>query len=74
MTPIAAEGLELVPPLDQLVGVNANEIAAQIVRLHGDSNLSFSARHAGIKLVQERFSGSIVEEMLGAAIEGRRPT
>jgi glycosyltransferase involved in cell wall biosynthesis len=70
VSPIAAEGIPLPPPLDQLVGANAEEMAARIVRLHGDASLWQAAGGRAQRLIAEQYNPAVVAQGLRAAIDG----
>jgi O-antigen biosynthesis protein len=73
MSKVAAEGIPLSSPLDQLVGADAGEIAARIVHMHSDELAAFRASNAGLSLIESRHSERYVAETLRTAIDGRPP-
>src|ERR1700744_1406365 len=54
MSPIAAEGIPLYSPLDQLVGADAGQMAARIAQMHRDELAAFRASDAGLSLIDGR--------------------
>ncbi len=73
MSRIAAEGIPLHPPLDRLVGTDAEQIAARIVHMHSDELAAFRASDAGLSLIDGQHSEEHVVETLRTAIDGRPP-
>ena len=67
-TPIAAEGLDLPPPLDAMVGANAAHLAEVILRLHGDARLNQACREAGLAYIASRQSEARVDELMRDAL------
>jgi autotransporter-associated beta strand protein len=71
MSPVAAEGIDLPPLLAAATGGTAEDLAAQIVRLHGDGRAYRATAKAGVSLIANRFDEASVATSLRAAIEGR---
>jgi glycosyltransferase involved in cell wall biosynthesis len=69
MTPVAAEGIDLPPPLSDLVGGTPAALADRIIRLHGDQAACRALGQAGRALVATEFSPAKVAAALQAAIE-----
>ena len=67
-TPIAAEGLDLPPPLDAMVGANAAQLAEIIVRLHNDARFNQACREAGLAFIASRNSEARVDELMRDAL------
>jgi hypothetical protein len=70
MTPCAAEGVALPPALQRLVGHDAGELAALILRLHENRNANAAAAKAGLSLIRTVFSADAVTTALRAAVTG----
>ena len=70
MSPIAAEGISLSTCLRECVGVTADDLAAQIVRLHADTAAHHDAAHAGLQLIESAFRDAPVVSAMMVAIEG----
>ena len=68
---IAAEGLDLPRPLQDLVAADTAGIVRSILRLHGDEALWTLSRQAGLEWVAERFSEALVDGTLGPAVGSR---
>lgn len=68
MTPIAAEGLTLPPPLADLVAADAAGLAALICRLHASPRRARTAARAGQALIRNDFAEAAIAEALQAAI------
>jgi hypothetical protein len=68
---IGAEGLDLPPPLQRLVGRDAASLAALICRLHADSAEHGAAMSAGLGFVAQGYSEQATVAALHAAILGR---
>jgi glycosyltransferase involved in cell wall biosynthesis len=68
MTGVAAEGLPLSPPLEQLVAQAADAFAHAILRYHMDERANLAASEAGLAMVAEHFSDERVRQALAAAI------
>ncbi len=73
MTPLAAEGIDLSPPLRAAVGSAPEALAAHILRLHGDAAANTEAGEAGIALIAEQFGEARVAAALAAAIASAGP-
>lgn len=71
MSPVAAEGLELPPALDALVGRDAAGLAALICRLHGDGLSHAPLVRAGAALIEAGHGATTVDAALQAAIGDR---
>jgi glycosyltransferase involved in cell wall biosynthesis len=70
MSPIAAEGLPLKPPLTALVADGASAIAEAILRLHDDEALHAAAAAAGLALIAREASQARVLDALARALGG----
>src|SRR5262249_27731272 len=68
MSPMAAEGIGLPPPRRGLIGRTATEVAALIVKLHGNAAALSAAAAAGRAMIAERFCLERVMETLGSAV------
>ena len=64
MTPIAAEGIALPSVLRRLVASEAQGLAAQILKLHGDAAARRAAVRAGLALIRAQHSDAAVTETL----------
>jgi glycosyltransferase involved in cell wall biosynthesis len=71
LTPIAAEGMDLPEPLASAVALDADGIAATIVRLHRDGQAAEVLADAGRQFVGARYQHAHVVAALKAAIETR---
>jgi hypothetical protein len=71
MSPAAAEGIALPAPLQNLVGADAAELAAEIIRLHAGRAPYRRAADAGLSMIAAGFKDADVAEALKAAIDGR---
>jgi glycosyltransferase involved in cell wall biosynthesis len=69
MSPVAAEGIDLPPPLSDLVGATPAALAERIVRLHADRAACRDLGRAGIALVAAAFSPATVAAALQAAVD-----
>ena len=67
-SPIAAEGLDLPPPLQSRVRATPEALADQIVALHTSQAENHAAADAGIAFVTARFSEAALDAALRAAI------
>ena len=67
-TPVAAEGFAFTPPLDQLLAASTAEIAAAILRLHGDAGRNAVLAAAGRDLVARDFSTAALDDALRVAL------
>jgi hypothetical protein len=67
MTPIAAEGLALPAPLQDLVGASAADVARVILRLHDDEAAHRHARDDALAFIHQRHSADSVITALRAA-------
>jgi hypothetical protein len=74
MSPVAAEGLGLPPALQSLVAQTAADMAALILKLHGDATACEAAGEAGRSFIVEQFSQAAVDARLGAAVGQQRDT
>ena len=63
-TGVAAEGLDLPPPLDGLVVAGAEAIAAKIIEVHEQAAMLAACRRAGLDLVSRAFSEAVVDDAL----------
>jgi glycosyltransferase involved in cell wall biosynthesis len=72
MSPIAAEGIELPPTLARLIGANAAQIAAHLVRVHGNQSEFEAVSAAGLAFIRASYSEESVLAALRLVIEGRR--
>ncbi|MCQ8279442.1 Hint domain-containing protein [Acetobacteraceae bacterium KSS8] len=72
MSEIGAEGLALPRALAGLVGRDAQQIAALILRVHADADGFAALQAAGLEHVRARNNADLVRDSLRAAIEGRR--
>ena len=72
MTPLAAEGIALPPPLSGLIGATAEELAAHVLRLHADSAALRDAGRAGLALIKDGYGERQVESALRAALQPAR--
>jgi hypothetical protein len=70
MSPVAAEGMPLCRTLDELVGGDAEALAALICHLHGDRNANAHAAAAGLAMIRRDFSAETVTASLKAAVAG----
>ena len=70
MSPVAAEGIDLPPPLLDLVGADAPALAARIVRLHEDATAFHAAADAAVELIARRYDEASVITALREAIQG----
>jgi glycosyltransferase involved in cell wall biosynthesis len=73
MTPVAAEGLPLSAPLQELVVDTAETFATRILRYHSDAGANQAAGAAATRLAINQFADQNVTEALGAAL-GKPPT
>ena len=64
MTPIAAEGMDLAPPLDQLVAVAPDALAGLIVSLHNDADRNRLLAEAGLQHVSRHYSPDVIDRLL----------
>ena len=67
-TAIAAEGLDLPPPLAACVGENPADIAALILRLHSDKADNDACRDAALSYVAETLSEERVDALMRAVV------
>ncbi len=67
-TPVAAEGLEWGAPLPEMVGGNAAEVAAAVVRLHNDFAFNEACRQAGLAYVADTLSEQRVDALMVQAV------
>jgi glycosyltransferase involved in cell wall biosynthesis len=74
MSPIAAEGLALPASLRALVGKDAAELAALVLRLHDDSAARRKASRAGLNFIRRNYNERVIASSLQAAVEGRGTT
>jgi glycosyltransferase involved in cell wall biosynthesis len=72
MTPVAAEGINLVTAYTQCIDSDAAALAAHIVRLHADQIAARDVISGGLSIIQNEFNEAAVDRALQAAIEGRR--
>lgn len=80
-TTVGAEGIELVPERDLLIGDTAERFAAQLVRVLADDALAARLGAAGRAVVQERYDWSAAVarlegfygELVGGGAEGPHP-
>jgi glycosyltransferase involved in cell wall biosynthesis len=74
MSPVAAEGIGLSPPLSDLVGDTPAALAERIVRLHADPPACRALGEAGQALIATAFNQAAVTAALQAALAqpGRR--
>ena len=68
MSEVAAEGMPLVAPLTELVGRDAADLAARILRFHDDAQANLECGSRARALVAEHFTGSRVTSNLRAAL------
>ncbi len=71
LTPLAAEGLDLPPPLTAMVAADAAGLAARICAYHEDRDANRKAARAGLAMIREHWSGAAVTAGLQAAITGQ---
>ncbi len=67
-TSIAAEGLDLPPPLDELIADEPAAIAALILRLDRDEEYNAHCAAAGLEYVAERFSEGAIDNAMEQVI------
>ena len=70
MTPIAAEGMDLPPPLDQLVAAAPDALADLIVSIHNDAERNRLLAEAGLQHVRRHYSRDVVDRLLRQVAEG----
>ncbi len=63
-TPVAAEGLDLPPPLQSLIAADAASLAASIQRVHDDAMCNQTCRAAGLAYVADALSDSRVDMLM----------
>jgi glycosyltransferase involved in cell wall biosynthesis len=68
MTPMAAEGLALEPPLRALVGQDPDQLANLIWRTHKDVGFNTKAAVTGLDLIRRDFGAEQVRSALQAAL------
>lgn len=68
-TPTAAEGFGFAPPLSTLVGVNPDELAALVVKMHEDATANAEAADAGLSFIRSFASEQAVDEALRNALQ-----
>ncbi len=68
MSPIAAEGIPLTPPLTDLVADGAQSMARIILKFHRDEGANDAARDAGLGLVARETTEERVIAAMGGAI------
>lgn len=73
MSPMAAEGLALPPPLDRLVGSDPAMLAALICRLHADEAAHAVAVRVGLGFIRDRHGAAAVDAALRASIADNAP-
>jgi hypothetical protein len=64
MSPVAAEGLRLPPPLEELVADGAHAIARAILRFHADAAANPAASAAGVAMIAKEASEQQVIEAM----------
>jgi autotransporter passenger strand-loop-strand repeat protein len=67
-TTIAAEGMDLPADLAGLVGQNAEELAALILRLHNNAGENARYGAAGIEFVERQLQPVTIDHLMGAAV------
>jgi glycosyltransferase involved in cell wall biosynthesis len=72
MSPIAAEGMDLPPILTRLIGANAAQMAAHLVRVHGNQSEFDALSAAGLAFIRAKYSEESVVAALRLVTEGRR--
>ncbi len=68
MSPVAAEGIGLPMALQSLVGETEADMAALILKLHGDATACEAAGNAGRSFVAQHFSQAAVDARLAAVV------
>ena len=70
MTPISAEGINLPPPLDQLITDTPASMADLIVSIYNDSRRGQLLSEAGLRFVAETYSRASVDRLIEAVACG----
>jgi hypothetical protein len=70
MSPVAAEGIDWPDALSICRGADAADIAARIVRLHGDEAANRMAADAGLAMIGTAFGEAGIRQALLGAIQG----
>jgi glycosyltransferase involved in cell wall biosynthesis len=73
MTPVAAEGLDLPPALQDWVSDSPAGLAQGICRLHSEVVVNTNVAASGLAYIEQGFGEDLVADALLRAIEGRRP-
>jgi glycosyltransferase involved in cell wall biosynthesis len=71
-TPVAAEGLDLPPPLARFVRSTVQDLAEAIVALHNDENLHRETAAAGLDFIRDYASEATVDAALAQAADAPR--
>ncbi len=69
VTPTAAEGLALTPPLRALIGQSPDQLANLVWRLHKDAELNSKTAAVGLDLIARAFSNKQVRAALQGALK-----
>ena len=67
-SPIAAEGMDLPPPLDSLIGATPDAMAALILRLHREPDTYAALCAAGQRWIESHLSTARIDAAMQAAI------
>jgi O-antigen biosynthesis protein len=67
-SPVAAEGLHLVDGESALIAAGVDELAAAVVRLHGDHDLWRRLAAGGLAVIERHFSAAAMEAPLAALL------
>jgi hypothetical protein len=68
MTPLAAEGLDLPAAFASSIAMNADEIAAAILRLHDDAAANTACLEAGLHYIEDAFSEPRLDAVMVRAV------